>query len=470
MIRNTHQAGYLAVFVLVFGAIFFLIFSALMGYVITQKNIQTHKNLEARSFAIAEAGLNYYKWYLAHNPEDVTNGTGVPGPYVRDYKDPEGNTIGSYSLSISSNQSCGQTTSVDITSTGSTADDPSVTRTVYARYAKPTVAEYAYIVNDNVWAGPDRTIVGPYHSNGVVRMDGTNNSVVSSGQENWVCDGSIPCDPYNVGDTVPGVYGDGPNSDLWQTAAPPISFQGLTIDLANMKSKAQSEGLYFDHSGDYGYIVEFLPDNTFNLSRVTRIRSYAGYAPERGWRTERNVIQQTEPVAGSPFTIPADCGLIYIEDKVWLKGQVASKVTLAAADVDTVGVDPTLILDDNITYANDNAGLLAIAEDDVLIGLDVPDDMELNGIFIAQNGSFGRNHYDSRLPGVLDSYRYRNSLTINGTIVSNGRVGTKWTCAGWCSGFGARYNYYDRNLVNDPPPLTPSVSDSYQFIEWREQD
>jgi len=469
--KSAASTGYLSVFVLIFGAIFFLIFSSLMGFVITQKNVQDAKGVEEKSLAIAEAGLNYYKWYLAHNPDDVTNGTGEAGPYVMEYSDPEAGVFGEYSLDIDSNEACGDTVSVDIRSTGYLSDDPGHIETVYARYARPTVSEYAYIINSNVWAGDDRTIIGPYHSNGIIRMDGTNNSTVSSGQESWVCDGSLPCDPYSNGATLDAVYGDGPNSDLWEVAVPPVNFLGITLDLANMKSKAQAGGRYFDDSGDYGYLVDFQSNDTFNIYRVTGTQSYQGYTEENGWQYERNVITSTSPVAGNPYSIPSDCSLIYIEDKVWLEGDISGKVTIAAADVDTVGVDPSIILSDNINYTDDDAGLLAIAEEDVLVGVDVPDDMELNGIFVAQNGRFGRNLYDSSLPWYLDQYQYRNSLTIHGTIVSNGRVGTKWVCGGtWCSGFGTRYNSYDRDLVTDPPPLTPTVSDTYQFIEWRKEE
>ena len=96
--------------------------------------------------------------------------------------------------------------------------------------------------------------------------------------------------------------------------------------------------------------------------------------------------------------------------------------------------------------------------------------MILNGIFAAQLGHFGRNNYAySNFPSSWDSYNKRNSLTINGTIVSNGREGTKWTSNGtYISGFNVRTNTYDRDLVSDPPPLTPAVSTTYEFIEWRE--
>ncbi|MEZ4200184.1 MAG: hypothetical protein R3B69_01090 [Candidatus Paceibacterota bacterium] len=456
---------------MIFGAVFFLIFTAFMGFVINQKQVQDIKRNEEQALSIAEAGLNYYKWYLAHNPNDVTNGTTTPGPYVIPYADPESDDIGEFSLAISSSTACGDIIAIDIESTGSTYEDPDRDRTIYARYAKPTVAEYSYVINSNVWAGDDRTIIGPYHSNGIVRMDGTNNSTVSSGQEDWVCDDSIPCDPYSAGTTLDGVYGDGPNYDLWETGVAPVSFAGITVDLANMKTKAQADGRHFDDSGDYGYLIDFNSNDTFNIYRVTGTQSYQGYTTEDGWEYERHVITNTSEVAGSPFSIPSECSLIFVEDKVWLRGEVSTKVTLAAADVDTIGVDPQIIIDGNITYTGANAGLLAIAEEDVLVGVDVPNDMEINGIFIAQNGRFGRNHYDLSLPASLDAYRYRNSLTINGTIVSNGRVGTKWTSGGsWSSGFNTRYNSYDRDMVTDPPPLTPEVSDTYQFIEWREED
>jgi hypothetical protein len=162
--------------------------------------------------------------------------------------------------------------------------------------------------------------------------------------------------------------------------------------------------------------------------------------------------------------------VIYVEDQVWVDGVVNGKVTLAAADVDTTGVDPSIFLNNNITYANEDSGLLAVAEYDVLIPLVVPDNMTLNGIFVAQTGHFGRNHYDTSMPNAWETYIKRNSLTINGTIVSNGREGTKWVSGSgtYLSGFNTRNNTYDRDLVSDPPPLTPEVSDTYEFIEWRE--
>lgn len=469
MYNRPQQKGALLVLVLIFGAMFFLIVVAFMGFVVTQNQVQKRAVVSERALSVAEAGLNYYKWYLAHFPDDVTYGTGLPGPYEIPFIDSELGAIGTTSLSVASSTFCGVVSNIDIEATGYTAEDPGVTRTVYGRYAKPTVAEYAYIINSNVWAGSDRTIVGPYHSNGAIRMDGTNNSTVTSGLETWTCDGTINCTagPVSNGDEIDAVFGDGPNDALWNTGVPPIGFAGITVNLATMQDRAENGGgIYLPPSGRWGYRITFNDDDTITVRTVRRVRSYSAYNSTLGTHTEQNIIRNSN--AYGTFTIDQSCPLIFVEDKVWLEGELASKVTIAAADVDSPGVDPSIVLNGNITYASSSAGLLAVAEEDVLVGYDVPNNMELNGIFVAQNGRFGRNHYTQ---SVYGGDRYRNSLTINGTIVSNGRVGTKWNSGStWISGFETRFNSYDRDLVDNPPPLAPNTSEDYRFTSWREED
>lgn len=480
MKSTLQNKGYLLVLILIFGAIFFTMAAAFMGFIVSQHKAQVFNYNKERALDIAEAGLNYYKWYLAHNPDDVTNGTGAPGPYVGVYEDPESGPIGEFSLDIRSSSACGDIYAVDINATGNTYAEPNAGRQVTARYARPTVAEYAYILNSSVWAGPDRTIIGPYHSNGGVRMDGTNNSTVTSGQETWSCDGGFGCDPTQW--SADGVLGDGPNSDLWSFPSTPINFTGLSVDLAAMQAKAQTGGgLYIGPSGDYGYRIVFKANGTIDVYVVDTTHNYYGFTTEDDWQTERHAINATKFLA--TYTIPTDCSVIFVEDKVWLEGVVNGKVTIAAADVDSSGVERSMILNNNITYANEDSGLLAIAEQDVLVGLIVPNNLTLNGIFVAQKGRFGRNMYcesttggtcnaTRRLPssGVnLRQYAKRNTLTINGTIVTNGREGTKWVSGTtYLSGFNTRFNSYDRALVSDPPPLTPEVSDTFEFVEWRE--
>ena len=457
--------GFLLVLVLVFGAIFFTIASSFVVFIVTRSKLVAQKVEVESAGQIAEAGLNYYKWYLSHYPNDTTNGTGLPGPYIGVYKDPEGVAIGEYSLTVSSTTYCGDTASIDVTAVGHTYKAPTILRTLTAHYARPTVATYSYILNANVWVGSDAQIVGPYHSNGGVRFDGTNNSVVTSGQSTWSCDPTFGCTPTS---TQNGVFTTtaNPNTSLFDFPAPPINFAGITVDLANLESKAKNNGgLYFGPSGKSGYYLIFNADGTVEVRKVNSKQNEPnGYA----WGRYMNILNGTQLVG--TYTIPQSCPVIFVEDQVWVEGTVKGKATLVAADVDTSGVDPSIILNDNILYANATSALMAISEYDTLIGLVVPDDMILNGIFISQTGHFGRNFYDTSMPNSWDAYIKRNSLTLNGTIVSNGRVGTKWVDGSnvFLSGFNNRYFSYDRNLIASPPPLVPVTSDVYQFSEWRD--
>ena len=180
-----------------------------------------------------------------------------------------------------------------------------------------------------------------------------------------------------------------------------------------------------------------------------------------------NILNGTSLVG--TYNINPNCPVIYIEDQVWLEGQVEGKVTLAAADVDTAGVNPSIILNNNITYVTPDSGLLAVGEYDVLVGLVVPNNMILNGIFIAQTGRFGRNFYNTSMPNAWEQYIIRNSLTINGTVVSYNRAAnTYFTNGAIVSGFTTRNTSYDTNQVLDPPPYTPISSDVYTFFNWRQ--
>ena len=75
-----------------------------------------------RAFELAEAGIEYYRWHLAHVSDDFQDGTGGPGPYVHDFKDSSGVVIGRYSLNIAPPQS--GSTVVAVESTGYLLDNP----------------------------------------------------------------------------------------------------------------------------------------------------------------------------------------------------------------------------------------------------------------------------------------------------------------------------------------------------------
>lgn len=473
--QRTHtQSGYVVISVIVFAAVFALILGGLTGFIFVQNSSQRAKDNSARATQIAEAGLDYYKWFLAHFPNDLYNGQGSTstGPYVVDYEDPDTGVVGQFELDIQGDTACGEVTSVEIYSTGYTSERPELQKTLYARYGRPSVAEYSFIVNGNVWAGSDRTITGPFHANGGVRMDGTNLSLVTSAVSDWICTSSFGC---STNSTENGVFGAGLNSQLWSYPVPQVDFAGITSDLVELKSLAQASGYYHAPTTKDGYLVTFLNDGTFNVERVNNTGQLWSYNEEDGWVKGSERVTANQFIGN--FATPPDCTVAFFEDNVWLSGEVNGKYVIIAADLTTPGEDRSVYLIDDITYVNGNGadGLTVIAEDNVLIPLESPENMTLNGIFIAQSGRFGRNHYETsdtyKIPASLSDYVQQETLTINGTIVSDERVGTKWTSGStFMSGYATRTTSYDRDLAISPPPLTPTFDENFTFIEWREEN
>ncbi len=462
--------AYFTLLVLVYSAVFLTLISALSGYIFVEKRLALAKENREKAFQLAEAGLEYYRWHLAHWPNDLQDGTGAVGPYVHSVPDPEGGTIGTFSLDIAGAAVCGKVNSLQITSTGAAASDTRYKRVLTARYTRPSVAEYSTIVNSNVWVGADRVITGPYHSNGGVRMDATHNADVTSGVTTWSCTSSFGCSPTA---TQNGVFGGGSQPALWSFPAPTMDFAGISVDLVQLKGYATSSGRYLAASNNYGYRIVFNGNNTFTASRVTGTTQVWGYTTEDGWEQERPVITST--TGATTYTIPSGCPVIFVEDNVWIEGVVSGKVTFAAADVGTGSVDRSVIVNGNLTYADGvDDGITVIGENNVLVGLATPDVMTMSGIFIAQKGRFGRNHYvtsgTNGLPSSLDQYVTRSTLNTNGTVVSNGRVGTKWTSGNsFVSGYAQRNDTFDRALASAPPAFTPTTSDDFKFIDWRDQ-
>jgi hypothetical protein len=467
-IKNIEK-GSMLVMAIVFTTIFVMLFSSLLKYLLMQFQWVDQNTEQERALQIAEAGIEYYRWHLAHYPSDLTDGTGTTGPYIHVYEDPENGPVGEYSLEIGGEILCGEVQIVQATSTGWTYKNPNIKRTIVVKIARPTVADYSYIVDSNVWAGSSRTIIGPYHTNGVVRMDGDNHSAVTSKIN------TADCGPTGLGNCgsywndINGVYGSGSNPQWWSWGQPEIPFTNFDYDFGQMEAKAISDGIYLPKiSNDtslFGYYLELQDDRTVDIYRVNSVWR---------WVTSKTPASQDisfPELADNMSTyrtflrtenIPQDCPLIYVSDRTWLEGIVSGKVTIVAND--TGVASPDLFLQDNITYETGGIdGLTVLAERNLLIPLYVPDNMTISGIFFAQKGAYGRNYYPDVSP--YNTYREQHSLTTNGTVVSKLRTGTQW---GTTQGFENRYDNFDRNLAKSPPPMTPFTSPIFRFIEWKE--
>jgi hypothetical protein len=408
---------------------------------------------------IAEAGINYYRWHLAHDPDDYQDGTGAVGPYQHEYSDPQGNAIGMYELEITP-PSAGSSV-VTITSTGWTYMHDSVRRTISVQYGQPSFANYSFLTNASSWYGSGITVSGPVHSNNGIRMDGTNLSLVTSGQATYTCGSETGCSPAQI---RAGVWGAGGDTGLWQFPVTTIDFNAISFDFTNMRDQAQGNGLYLAASGARGYHVVFNTDGTFNVYRVTNTNYYRGYSTDNGCE---NLYQRitSESLVGT-YSIDST-PIIFAEDHMWVDGTIDGRITVVAARFPIDSNDMNIWIRDNVAYetydGTNSLGL--IAQNDIYFARDIPTNFRVDGALMAQSGKIIRHGYLSSCGGTTQALK--NSLTMYGAVISYNK--SYWNFGSPpVSGFTTRSITYDTNLLYFPPPYFPTTGE-YEFISWEEQ-
>ena len=98
------------------------------------------------------------------------------------------------------------------------------------------------------------------------------------------------------------------------------------------------------------------------------------------------------------YAIPAN-GLIFIEDNVWVEGQInTARVTLASARFpDNPSTRPNITVNNNLLYTNyDGQDVLSlISQGNINTGLGSSDTLRIDSALIAQNGRAGRYYYSN---------------------------------------------------------------------------
>lgn len=406
---------------------------------------------------IAEAGVNYYQWRLAHFPTDYQDGTGAAGPYIHDYIDTDtGDVIGRYELTITA-PAIGSTI-VTIQSTGYTLDNTRNKRTVTARYGIPSLAKYAFLTNDLVWIGLGSSVSGQLHSNNGIRFDGTGNAPITSAKATYTCPSSQGC---SGNPTRNGVWGSAPASTqaFWDFPVPTVDFSTMTADLAVMKSDAQASGRYLAPSSAQGYSLVFEMNGgvpQVDIYRVTSLRSHETGFDVNGDDHAENIDYQNRTLLFSNQPYPTN-GIFYIEDRVWVEGTVGGRALVVAARLPyNSATAPSVLIPNNIQYTayDGSVSLGLIGQKDILITYFVPSTLRVDAALIAQNGSIQR--YD--FPGEVET-----SITLYGSVMTFGRRVLNWVGS---SGFPTINTIYDANLLYSPPPSFPLTADGYQQISW----
>ncbi len=448
-----------------------IILTSIIGFIASQTKYALQIHAREQAFQIAESGIHFYRWYLAHQVEGRTaqqvadfwatgNPYGVATPYEVEYTDPGGDPVGKYSLEVTPPET--GSTVVIVRATGWTYRYPDAVRVIQVRFRKPSWSEYAVLANDTMRFGAGTEVFGKIHSNQGIRFDGLAHNVVSSAVSSYN-------DPDHTGANEFGVHThDAPTDPLPPAAVPdradvfeagrsfPVTatdFNGVLGDLSYIKGEAQAGtngSRYFTNSGQGRHII-LKADDTFDIATVqsfnastNQINSYTG-----GW---------------SNYTIPNE-GIIYVENNVWIEGAVDGKrVTVVAANLISSS-KKTMYLGKDIRYTNydcsDMVGL--IGQQDVEVYRASNNVLRLDASLIAQLGRVGRSNYTG--PTAI-----RDTITVYGAIASNQRYGFAWADSqgNHVSGYRNRNLYYDNNLLYCPPPYFPTGT-QYEMDLWQEE-
>lgn len=476
--------------VLLFASVFVFILSGIVSWGVM--NMRVARTVEHREQAIhlAEAGIDYYRWHLAHAATDYQDGTATSGPYRHEFKDKDGNVLGQFVLRIIPPPS--GTTIVTVLSTGMTSSTPSYARTIETKFAIPSLAEYAVVANADMRFGEGTETFGRIHSNGGIRFDGLAHNVISSSRSDYDDLDHNGANEFGVHTHVAAPPANGVPSSFRADEAPPstvaartdvfevgrifpvptVDFAGLSADLSSMKTLAQSSNTYYGSSGAQGYLIRLKTNDTFDVFRVNTLVAI----PNGCVNTLNQSAWGSWSVATKTFVetraIPAD-GVIFVEDHLWVDGAInTARVTIASARFpDNASTRTSITVNDPIVYTNyDGQDVVSlIAQNNFNVGLVSSTTLRIDAAIIAQNGRVGRFFYN----GSCGGHNSKNTIELYGMIGSNQRYGFAYTGNSHCGGtsgggYCARNIRYDANLLYGPPPSFPLAASGYEVISWRE--
>jgi len=506
------------IFMLIIMTIISILLVSILRYISSQIKYGSYSYYREESFQIAEAGVNFFKWYLAKEmetrttPQDINdfweNGSPIgvthdcdeEGAYVVDYE--SGEVSGKYCIEVSPPDEW--STIFTVRSVGWTNREPDAKRTIQVRFRRPSWSEYMIVGNQQFILNDETIAHGKLHSNEGISFNGVAYNIVSSEQETYSYTGGI----FGIGSgTKPGVwtywsdeYNNTQDKNVFQAGKQVGTSQGAThwdfpsvdpyINYAKSESlegisppsvPCDANGCFFDNTGEGRQII--LNGNTMNVCTVNsycsaQLGCCTGFLCLGGYFDKYSVINYkansgsgtcSSCSAGNSctrtYTIPTN-GSVYVEDNVWIEGILGNssdhkRLTVVAADMSLSPGKTIYVGKNNLTYfsynGDDMLGLLA--QNNIEIIRKSQDNLRIDGSLMAKSGRVGRDTY------LLD---FPNSVTFYGSIVSNGRFNVgKSIISTIDTGYQNAYLNFDNNLLYYPPPFFPTGS-QYLLDLWEE--
>ncbi|MEI6627281.1 MAG: hypothetical protein WCL61_01680, partial [bacterium] len=444
--KTKKSRGYILLTILVFTALGTFIMLSLSGWFSILFTSAKRLNNSEQAFQIAEAGIEYYRWHLAHNPTDYKDGGQSAGPYVHSYYDRDNKKIGTFSLDITP-PTVGSTI-ITIISTGRVDVSSSTYRKIKVRMAIPSLARFAVAADEMMRFGEGTEVFGQIQVNNGVRFDGLAHNLVASSKASYddpdhtggselgvhthvtTPPNSQVTDNYVAAEAPPNSLPNRPDVFLGgrQISVPAFDFTGITQNLSNMKTIAQTSGKYLGNSGVEGYHIVLKTNDTYDLYKVNKQYKVQGACANKS--DQENWSQWsigTETIISSNLAFPTN-GLIFAEDNIWVDGTInTAHLTIASARfIDNNLNKNNIIINNDIKYTNhDGQDTMAlIAQGNINVGLVSEDNLEIDAALIAQNGRVGRYYYDH---SQCEAYDTRSTITLYGMIATNLRYGFAYT-------------------------------------------
>lgn len=462
-------SGSVLAYGLVIMAMVLIVLTSIISFVASQTKYAIRIHSKEEALQIAESGIHFYRWYLAHQVDGRTaqqvktfwasNPYGVGTPYEVEYKDSLGQAVGRYRLEVT--PPANGSTAVSVKSTGWTYKNQDLSRVVEVRYRRPSWSEYVVLSNNNIRFGSGTNVQGKIFSNGGVHFDGVTNNVVYSATSTYYdSDTDVKATKPGVWTAWTNEYNTNMGSAVFLAGKqyPPqypivtFPFSSVYGDLNLMKAAAVASGTYYDNSGQGQHII-LKTNGTFDIRTVHSFNN-----------STNNINDYTD--SWQNHSIPQE-GVIFVENNVWLEGQIAGKrVTVTAANLASSSLK-SVYINGNIRYTNYNGtdGIGIVAQNDIEIPRDSPVDLRIDGAVLSQEGRVGRQHYTNSNCHSWSCEDHKNSITIFGAMASNQRYGFAWTDG---TGYTTRNLYYDNNLFYFPPPYFPTGT-TYLMDLWEEK-
>ncbi len=487
------------------------LFSTALLMVVVNNFFVVGNNVRSQqAFNIAEAGVNYYLWHMAHNGTDYKDGQTTPatpdpvlgyGPYVHTYTDSDAVQTGSFTLWIKPQG--GGSTIATVRSIGKVKDSK-ISRTVEAQIGAASFASYALVSDKEFWFGSNESANGPVFSNIGVHMDGPSSDTVGAANASYV-----PKPEYGGnGSSRTGVWCTttvlSPNcvtrdKSNWLYPRSSVDFNLISESLCTMKkialddmspttctstptTRTSSYIPQYSSTGSYstnqGYFIQLNTNNTYDLYKVNGENDLA--------TTYMTALSRT--VIATGIAVPSS-GVIFVEDNVWVRTNPTyhGRVTIASARMATSS-STTITVVGNVLYSTKNGSdaIGLVAEGSVVIAPYAPPatggfTFEINAATLSQAASVTWPRYYEGTKTCTKGWTANNQ-----NFVYYGSVATRldWT---WNYSYGGGCGYavrdavsgtyysgimrtntvYDYNLLYAPPPNYP-ITGTYNILSWRE--